>query len=203
VSNAVEHELRERIKDLIDQRSMTDEELTRERVLGEFFISVVVHSDDQITIEKPDFDIGAMADEIVRLRERLAACERDLLAWRVWGDKAASGHPDAPMASLDHEVRAVIGNKYGMYTITGYRSRYDGGRMISESLRAQLRDTIYNEVTKNSFTVEDSVVDLLDEIIRLREVVRLAFFEGAAFNGPGASEWEWEQSESCKAQEGA
>ena len=43
--------------------------------------------------------------------------------------------------------------------------------MISESLRAQLRDTIYDEVTKNSFTAEDSVVDLLDEIIRLREQV--------------------------------
>lgn len=55
---------------------MTDEELKRERVLGEFFISVVIHSDDQITIEKPDFDIGAMADEIVCLRERLAAATR-------------------------------------------------------------------------------------------------------------------------------
>ena len=127
MSDAVEHELRELIKDLIDQRRMTDEELTRERVLGEFFISVVVHSDDQITIEKPDFDIGAMADEIMRLRERLAACERDLLAWRVWGDKAASGHPDAPMASLDHEVRAVVGNKYGMYTITDVSSETQEG----------------------------------------------------------------------------
>jgi len=76
MTDAEEHELRERIKDLIDQRRMTDEELTRERVLGEFFISVVVHSDDQITIEKPDFDIGAMADEIVCLRERLAAATR-------------------------------------------------------------------------------------------------------------------------------
>jgi hypothetical protein len=47
--------------------------------------------------------------------------------------------------------------------------------MISESLRAQLRDAIYDEVTKNSFTAEDSVVDLLDEIIRLRE--RLAACE--------------------------
>lgn len=61
---------------------------------------------------------AVLCEEIDRLRERLAACERDLLAWRVWGDKAASGHPDAPLASLDHEVRAVIGNKYGMYTIT-------------------------------------------------------------------------------------
>ena len=43
----------------------------------------------------------------------------------------------------------------------------------------------------------------VQKIDRLREVVRLAFFEGAALNGPGASEWEWEQSESCRAQEGA
>jgi len=71
------------------------------------------------------------------------------------------------------------------------------------STEQEFRDAIYDEVTKNSFTVEDSVVDLLDEIIRLREVVRMAFFEGAALNGPGASEWEWQQSESCKAQEGA
>ena len=61
------------------------------------------------------------------LTARLAACERDLLAWRVWGDKAASGHPDAPMASLDHEVRAVIGNKYGMYTITDVSSETQEG----------------------------------------------------------------------------
>ena len=44
---------------------------------------------------------------------------------------------------------------------------------------------------------------LCEEIDRLREVVRMAFFEGAALNGPCASEWEWEQSESCRAQEGA
>ncbi len=68
---------------------MTDEELTRERVLGEFFISVVVHSDDQITIEKPDFDIGAMADEIVCLRERLAAIDTLHKQWVV---KFLSGH---------------------------------------------------------------------------------------------------------------
>ncbi len=37
------------------------------------------------------------------------------------------------------------------------------------STEQELRDAIYDEVTKNSFTVEDSVVDLLDEIIRLRE----------------------------------
>jgi hypothetical protein len=38
--------------------------------------------------------------------------------WVRWGDRMASGHPDAPLASLDHEVRAVIANRYGMSTIT-------------------------------------------------------------------------------------
>jgi hypothetical protein len=78
--------------------------------------------------QKKNYKLAKYADESnATLRARLAACERDLLAWRVWGDKAASGHPDAPMASLDHEVRAVIGNKYGMYTITDVSSETQEG----------------------------------------------------------------------------
>jgi hypothetical protein len=50
-------------------------------------------------------------------RERDEARER-LAQWVSWGDRMASGHPDAPMASLDHEVRAVIANRYGMSVIT-------------------------------------------------------------------------------------
>jgi hypothetical protein len=49
--------------------------------------------------------------------ERDEARER-LAQWVSWGDRMASGHPDAPMASLDHEVRAVIANRYGMSVIT-------------------------------------------------------------------------------------
>jgi hypothetical protein len=68
---------------------VTDEKLTRERVLGEFFISVAIHSDDQITIGKFDFNTDAMADEIVRLRERLAAIDTLHKQWVV---KFLSGH---------------------------------------------------------------------------------------------------------------
>lgn len=56
-------------------------------------------------------------------RYNFAVAERDALRkrldeWVRWGDRMASGHPDAPMASLDHEVRAVIANRYGMSVIT-------------------------------------------------------------------------------------
>ena len=54
-------------------------------------------------------------------RERDEARER-LAHWVSWGDRMASGHPDAPMASLDHEVRAVIANRYGMSVLTAART---------------------------------------------------------------------------------
>lgn len=33
------------------------------------------------------------------------------LAWLSWADRAASGHPDAPMASSDDDVRTIIDKK--------------------------------------------------------------------------------------------
>ncbi len=39
------------------------------------------------------------------------------------------------------------------------------------------------------------------EIDRLRELVEQTFFQAAALNGPGASAWEWEQSDARKALE--
>ena len=51
-------------------------------------------------------------------RAQVKEMKQRLDEWVRWGDRMASGHPDAPMASLDHEVRAVIANRYGMSTIT-------------------------------------------------------------------------------------
>ena len=45
---------------------------------------------------------------------KLKAAERVVREWQKWADDVASGHPDAPTASLDHEVRSVIENKYGI-----------------------------------------------------------------------------------------
>jgi hypothetical protein len=59
---------------------------------------------------KKESDITTLTRERDEARERLAQ-------WVSWGDRMASGHPDAPMASLDHEVRAVIANRYGMSVI--------------------------------------------------------------------------------------
>ena len=60
----------------------------------------------------------AMIFEIHALRAERDALRKRLDEWVRWGDRMASGHPDAPMASLDHEVRAVIANRYGMSVIT-------------------------------------------------------------------------------------
>ena len=55
---------------------------------------------------------------VCSLRAEVEALRKRLHEWVQWGDRMASGHPDAPMASLDHEVRAVIANRYGMSVIT-------------------------------------------------------------------------------------
>ena len=52
--------------------------------------------------------------EYQKVYAQLASARERLDAWVAWGDRMASGHPDAPMASLDHEVRAVIENRHGM-----------------------------------------------------------------------------------------
>jgi len=47
------------------------------------------------------------------------------------------------------------------------------------------------------------VIELLAEVRRLRELVEAAYKEGAFQNGPGVSEWEWENSCARKALEDA
>jgi hypothetical protein len=47
------------------------------------------------------------------------------------------------------------------------------------------------------------VIELLAEVRRLRELVEAAYKEGAFQNGPGVSEWEWENSCARKALEAA
>jgi hypothetical protein len=74
----------------------------------------VVHPTSVGTVPIVYADILQAWDALTR--ERDEARER-LAQWVSWGDRMASGHPDAPMASLDHEVRAVIANRYRMSVI--------------------------------------------------------------------------------------
>lgn len=57
------------------------------------------------------------------LTARVQEVEGELHTWRVWGDSAASGHEDAPMASTDHEVRLVIAKKLDAYDTLAQRVR--------------------------------------------------------------------------------
>jgi hypothetical protein len=61
--------------------------------------------------------VSALLAEIDTLTREWDEARERLAQWVSWGDRMASGHPDAPMASLDQEVRAVIANRYGMSVI--------------------------------------------------------------------------------------
>ena len=60
------------------------------------------------------FQVGKLRNTIATLTRDLAAARKAVDEWRRWADAAATGHPDAPTAVTDAEVRAVIEDFYGM-----------------------------------------------------------------------------------------
>jgi hypothetical protein len=89
--------------------------LTRERDAAANLLAVI-HGDGGHHTASVGFARSCVDAEAVVLQDRTARNEaRD--AFDTVISLMPIEHPDAPMASLDHEVRAVIANRYGMSVI--------------------------------------------------------------------------------------